>query len=128
MGCGTLEAATWEPNRHTRAFVILIRRIMSPYKDDVDKFGEDQKLAEWDLLEIRLKNDEMATVGYDGLIYVVTHERDPDGAGFIVTRTPVGRDSDRFHHLAAGPIRGLGHVLVACGYSGRVIVVDAVER
>ena len=76
----------------------------------------------------RHDGDEMATVGYDGLIYVVTRDRDAESQEYVVTSTPVGRDSDRFHHLAAGAIRGLGHVLVACGYSGRVIVVDAVDR
>lgn len=74
---------------------------------------------------------EMATAGYDGTIrvlWVETAERpDPSrnlerGEPFVVSRR-VGRDSDRFHHLAAGELPGLGTCLVACGYSGRVIVV-----
>lgn len=61
---------------------------------------------------------EYATAGYDGRIVVV---RDAGARNPRVT--VVGRDPERFHHLAAGVLPGLGPCLVACGYGGRVVVV-----
>lgn len=64
----------------------------------------------------RGKGPEIATAGYDGRITV--HFREDAGWGF----REVGRDDDRFHHLAAGELPDLGFALVGCGYSGRVTV------
>lgn len=55
---------------------------------------------------------EAATAGYDGKVTVHV------GTNVQV----IGTDTDKFHHLAAGNIDGLGTALVACGYSGRVLV------
>jgi hypothetical protein len=60
---------------------------------------------------------EYATAGYDGRVVVVSEEDS------TLTATVVGRDAERFHHLAVGDLPGLGTCLVACGYGGRVIVV-----
>ncbi|MCP3914197.1 MAG: hypothetical protein GY711_01440 [bacterium] len=66
---------------------------------------------------------EMATAGYDGRILVIAiDDLVPEGPRFRLT--PVGEDRDRLHHLAAGTLPSLGPVLVACGYSGRVLVVE----
>jgi len=54
---------------------------------------------------------ETATAGYDGKVTV-------HGDRVQV----IGTDEDRLHHLATGNVEGLGTVLVACGYSGRVLV------
>ena len=69
---------------------------------------------------------EMATAGYDGRVLVFS--REVTGGEVRYTITSVARDTDKFHHLAAGELEGLGEVLVACGYSGRVIVVDGLEN
>lgn len=61
---------------------------------------------------------EYATAGYDGDVTVVTLGPGDSDA----TITLVGHDADRLHHLAAGEILGRGMALVACGYSGRVLV------
>jgi len=72
--------------------------------------------------------DEWATAGYDGRVYIVSlteMDRDEHGLRRIAsTDLPVARDDDKFHHLAAGTLPGLGTCLVAVGYSGRVIVVS----
>lgn len=60
---------------------------------------------------------EAATAGYSGVITVAWRE------GGTWHTTAVGRDADRFHHLAAGELPDLGVCLVACGYGGRVVVV-----
>ena len=61
---------------------------------------------------------EYATAGYSGDITVVA--LGPGDAETVTT--VVGHDTDRIHHLAAGELAGRGTVLVACGYSGRVVV------
>ncbi len=61
---------------------------------------------------------ELCTAGYDGAV-VVTHRIQPAGAALVVAR-----DDDRLHHLAAGRLApGKPPSLVACGYSGRLIVI-----
>lgn len=61
---------------------------------------------------------ELATAGYSGRITILRRDGD--------TWTPetVGTDDGRLHHLAVGELDGLGTVLVACGYGGRVLVVS----
>ena len=56
---------------------------------------------------------EIATASYTGEVTV------------LVAGEPrvVARDDDKFHHLAAGDLPGLGTCLVGCGYSGRVLVI-----
>jgi hypothetical protein len=83
---------------------------------------------------------EYATAGYDGKIWVVHRTKKKEWVA-----TAVGEDSDRLHHLAAGRIgparwgtlqsgegideRPQGEFsLVACGYSGRVLVVRRMGR
>ncbi len=75
--------------------------------------------------------NEWATAGYDGGVYVVNLTegvRDEHGLRVIASSDfAVARDDDKFHHLAAGDLPGLGTCLVAVGYSGRVIVVSRVK-
>tara|TARA_R110002072_G_scaffold30556_7_gene95395 strand:- start:938 stop:2032 length:1095 start_codon:yes stop_codon:yes gene_type:complete len=73
---------------------------------------------------------EGATAGYDGLISVIhggpiAWERlsHHGGVAHVFEITVVAADSDRLHHLAAGPLPQRGTALVACGYSGRVTCV-----
>jgi hypothetical protein len=67
------------------------------------------------------EGDEYATAGYDGQVLVIAEDVVDGQRGMTVTTA--GRDGDRFHHLAVGELPGLGTCLVACGYSGRVIVI-----
>jgi len=62
-----------------------------------------------------------ATAGYDGQVVVLRYTR--RGLEPVVVAT----DSDRFHHLTSGELPAYpdANVLVACGYSGRVLVVAA---
>lgn len=60
---------------------------------------------------------ELATAGYGATVTVLTRAE----TGW--TATEVARDSDRFHHLTSGALPGHDVALVACGYSGRVILV-----
>jgi hypothetical protein len=62
---------------------------------------------------------EAATAGYDRTVTVL---RETDGAW---TGEVVLRDDERFHHLAAGDLGTRpGLDLAACGYSGRVYVIE----
>jgi hypothetical protein len=62
---------------------------------------------------------EAATAGYSRMITVLSQ----DATGWHPTQVFEG--TDRFHHLASGRVETLGPeiCLVACGYSGRVIVI-----
>jgi hypothetical protein len=62
---------------------------------------------------------EAVTGGYDKTITVLS----PDGDDW--DGTEIFEDTDRLHHLAAGHIGTLGSTIfvVACGYSGRIIVL-----
>lgn len=64
---------------------------------------------------------EAATAGYDGRVVALTFD------GGAPREQVLHTDSDRLHHLAAGPLqaRGAGVFLVAVGYSGRVLVLRA---
>ena len=61
---------------------------------------------------------ELATAGYDGWIVVVRRA----GRGFRTYE--IAHDTDRLHSLASGELPEVGPALVACGYSGRVLVVS----
>lgn len=82
-----------------------------------------------------LQGEELATAGYDGRVRVLALRdalADDPGRGIhsgdrVVQETQVGRDDNRLHHLASGSLAGLGHCLVACGYSGRVIVMSRLD-
>jgi hypothetical protein len=65
-----------------------------------------------------------ATAGYDGQVVVMRYT--PYGLQPMVVAT----DSDRFHHLTSGelPVHATANVLVACGYSGRVLVIAGPAR
>ena len=86
-------------------------------------------------LDPDLAGEELATAGYDGRLRVVALREataDDPRLGIrigdrVVQITQVGSDDDRLHHLACGPVAGLGMCLVACGYSGRVIVVSRLK-
>jgi hypothetical protein len=66
---------------------------------------------------------EVATAGYE---FRITLLREADGAWWSKL---LFRDSERFHHLAAGDVDGEpGIELVGCGYSGRVTVLRRVGR
>lgn len=56
---------------------------------------------------------EIATAGYTGEVTVLAAGK----------ARVVAWDDNKFHHLAAGELPGLGTCLVGCGYSGRVLVV-----
>jgi len=79
--------------------------------------------------------EELATVGYDGRVRVLALrnalEDDPErgilSGDRVVQEIQVGRDDDRLHHLASGSLAGLGRCLVACGYSGRVLVMSRLD-
>ena len=60
---------------------------------------------------------EWATAGYNGQIMIVL-----PGTAEKPEIKIIGKDDDKFHHLAFGDLPGLGKSLVGCGYSGRVIV------
>ncbi len=61
---------------------------------------------------------EVATTGYDGKIVIVVREGDTWKA------TTVFSDPQGFHHLASGELDGEpGDEVVACGYSGRIVMV-----
>ncbi|MAG56782.1 MAG: hypothetical protein CMJ83_10865 [Planctomycetes bacterium] len=60
---------------------------------------------------------EICTAGYTGEITIMN-----PGTEGGVPRI-IAWDDNRFHHLAAGRLPGLGTCLVGCGYSGRVLVV-----
>lgn len=62
---------------------------------------------------------EAVTGGYERVVTVLSQEGE-DWEG-----TEVFEDTDRLHHLAAGHIGSLGSTIfmVACGYSGRIIVL-----
>jgi hypothetical protein len=74
-------------------------------------------------------------VGYDGFVRVLglrdALEDDPSrgirSGDRVVQEVQVGRDDDRLHHLASGSLAGLGRCLVACGYSGRVLVMSRLD-
>ncbi|HIF40250.1 MAG TPA: hypothetical protein EYQ74_04040 [Planctomycetes bacterium] len=82
-----------------------------------------------------LPGEELATAGYDGRVRVLVLRdavADDPARGIrsgdrVVQETLVGRDDDRLHHLASGSLAGLGNCLVACGYSGRVIVMSRLD-
>jgi hypothetical protein len=69
-------------------------------------------------LDPSLPGLELGTAGYGRCVTVVAQH---DGAWLSEI---VWQDDDRLHHLAAGHIPAVGEsaVLVACGYSGRVVV------
>jgi len=65
---------------------------------------------------------EAATAGYSGWVTVLY----PEGDGWKAR--PIFRDTDRLHHLAAGDLDGSpGDELVTCGFSGRLVVIGALE-
>ncbi len=86
-------------------------------------------------LDPELDGQEMATAGYDGKLWLIAlREAETDNLSLgiragdrVVQRTVIGQDDDRLHHLTSGALSGLGPCLVACGYSGRVIVVSRVD-
>lgn len=63
---------------------------------------------------------EFASAGYEGRIVVHAH----DAAGELLSAVVWSEDA-RFHHLTVGEADpfGLGSELVACGYSGNVVLV-----
>jgi hypothetical protein len=69
-------------------------------------------------LDPRVEGLEAATAGYERRITVLTR------VGEEWTPVLVHEDSDRFHHLASGELlaESPGEELVACGYSGHLIV------
>jgi hypothetical protein len=66
---------------------------------------------------------QAATAGYDGAITLIR-----GGLEGPWRAEKVGHDTNKLHHLATGEILGYGTALVACGYSGRVIVVWCSDR
>ncbi len=66
---------------------------------------------------------ELATAGYDGAVRVFNQVEDDTG-GTVWAGEVVAREDARFHHLAGGKLPGVGSCLVACGYSGRVLVIS----
>lgn len=77
---------------------------------------------------------EACTAGYDGeitvcrLTFVEQDGDDPGPPEVRVEAIPVARDTERLHHLAVGDFAGLGRALVACGYSGDVLVAAPERR
>lgn len=67
-------------------------------------------------LEPEREGLELATTGYSGNITLLRRGDD----GWQTETIPA--DDDRLHHLAVGEVDGLGPVLVACGYGGRLVV------
>lgn len=63
---------------------------------------------------------EAATCGYSGRITLL--RAGGDGAGWAAE--VLHQDDDRLHNLAMGRPAGLGQSLVACGFSGRLLVVS----
>jgi hypothetical protein len=70
-------------------------------------------------LDPRADGLEAATAGYERRVTVLTR----GGEGW--TPVLVHEDSDRFHHLASGELlaESPGEELVACGYSGNLLVI-----
>jgi len=74
-------------------------------------------------LDPQVPGPEVATVGYERRLTILHRE------GERWKPTPVLRESEKFHGLAAGDLDGDGdQELVACGYSGRLIVIDRHPR
>lgn len=92
-------------------------------------YEEDAKLRGAVLADLDplVEGDEAATAGYRKTMTILYR-----GDDWRKPWTPVTlwRDTDRFHHLAAGELwdGGLGLELVAVGYSGRVVVAARTRR
>ncbi len=81
---------------------------------------EDQKLRGAVLSDLEPGGTpEAATAGYSGRIVLLRGSED----GWKWTPEVLYQDDERLHHLASGRPAGLGPSLVACGYSGRLLVV-----
>ncbi|HIG88181.1 MAG TPA: hypothetical protein EYQ25_14225 [Planctomycetes bacterium] len=80
-------------------------------------------------LDVSRPGVEGATAGYDGFVRMVCG-RDgtwvSSGGGSVLKSgfhcPTIGSDDGRLHHLAAGEVGQLGMCLVACGYSGRLLL------
>lgn len=78
-------------------------------------------------LDPLVEGEEAATAGYGKTMTILYRGADWRRPWKAVT---LWRDTDRFHHLAAGELleQGLGLELVGVGYSGRVIVAARTRR
>ncbi len=66
---------------------------------------------------------EVATAGYSHVVTILVPRDDGWSA------TPVFRETDKFHALASGDVDGDGDdELIACGYTGRLVLIDRVKR
>ena len=72
---------------------------------------------------------EGATAGYDGFVRLVCSHNGSwvsTGGGPALVEgfdcRSIGHDEGRLHHLAAGEVGGHGMCLIACGYSGRLLL------
>lgn len=102
-----------------------LRHIVAGETEYIECSADRQRGAVFADVDPLREGVELATAGYDGRILVISRKVVDGEIRYHITGA--ASDSDKFHHLAAGELPGLGAVLVACGYSGRVIVVDKVE-
>ncbi len=82
-------------------------------------YSSDDRLRGAVLYELDAEGEglEFATAGYDGIVAVISTTSEGERK-----TSRIGGDGDRLHHLAVGEVLDLGTVLVACGYSGTVII------
>lgn len=96
---------------------------LSLVSDDgrTELYRSDQKLRGAALANLMPEHDglEVATAGYDGRIVVLRK------AGEEWQATPIFGDLDKFHHLVAAELDDRSSPeIIACGYTGRLVVIS----